>query len=83
MARALDFDRLRELVETVAIARFLEGLVSAETVPDESAQRRILSGLNQHLNDIGLQLRGTGEAHGYPVFQMSSTRAHGLEPRTR
>jgi hypothetical protein len=63
-------------------ALFLEGLVSAETLPEETAQRRVAAALNRHLNDVGLALRETGEADGYPVFHLTSTRAHGGRPKT-
>jgi len=63
-------------------ALFLEGLVSAETLPDEPAQRRVAATLNQHLNIVGLLMRQTGEADGYPVFHLTSTRAHGGRPKT-
>ncbi|MBQ1009402.1 hypothetical protein KBX53_00205 [Micromonospora sp. M51] len=35
-----------------------------------------MSLLNRHLHGAGLQLRETGEADGYPVFHLTSTRAH-------
>jgi hypothetical protein len=62
-------------------ALFLEGLVSAETLPDEAAQRDVVSVLNPHLNNVGLRLLQTGEADGYPVFHLTSTRAHGGRPK--
>ena len=63
-------------------ALFLEGLVSAETLPDEPAQRRMVAVINPHLNGVGLLLSETGEADGYPVFRLRSTRAHGGRPKT-
>jgi len=63
-------------------ALFLEGLVSADILPDESAQRRVAAVLNQHLNAAGLVLRENGEADGYPVFRLMSTGAHAGRPKT-
>ncbi len=60
---------------------FLEGLVSAETLPDEAAQRRVVAVLNRHLSGVGLHLRETELAEGYPVFVLMATRAHGGRPK--
>ncbi|MEU8048090.1 hypothetical protein AB0B71_28585 [Micromonospora echinofusca] len=61
---------------------FLEGLVSAETLPDEPAQRRVVAAINPHLKGVGLLLSETEEVDGYPVFRLCSTRAHGGRPKT-
>ncbi|MFG2041979.1 hypothetical protein [Dactylosporangium sp. NPDC048998] len=63
-------------------ARFLEGLVSGQTLVDEDAQRRVAAVCNEHLHRVGLELRETGEADGYPVFHLTSTRAHTGRPKT-
>ncbi|MCL7456423.1 hypothetical protein ABT235_20685 [Micromonospora echinofusca] len=64
------------------VALFLEGLVSGETLPDEPAQRRVAAHINTNLEAVGLLLRETGEADGYPVFQLTATRAHIGRPKT-
>jgi AbiJ N-terminal domain 3 len=51
-------------------ARFLEGLVSADVVPDEPAQRDTASIINPHLRAAGAELRETGTDGGYPVFSV-------------
>ncbi len=50
-------------------ARFLEGLVSADVIPDEPAQRRVVSIVNPHLRSVGAELRETGADGGYPGVQ--------------
>jgi hypothetical protein len=55
--------------------RFLEGLASADVVPDEEAQRRIVATVNPHLRAAGAELWETGQDGGYPVFTVVSTRA--------
>jgi very-short-patch-repair endonuclease len=55
--------------------RFLEGLVSADTVLDEAAQRHIVDTVNPHLRAAGAELRETGVDGGYPVFGVVSLRA--------
>ncbi|MFD4588932.1 hypothetical protein [Streptomyces sp. NPDC058434] len=60
-------------------ARFLEGLVSADVVPGEPAQRRIVDIINPHLHAAGAELRESGSDGGYPVFTVVST----LSARTR
>jgi len=55
--------------------RFLEGLVSADTVLDEPAQRHIVDTVNPHLHAVGAELRETGVDGGYPVFRVISLRA--------
>jgi hypothetical protein len=61
--------------------RFLEGLASADLVPDEQAQRRIVATINPHLRAAGAELRETGEDGGYPVFRVVSTRAARGQPK--
>jgi hypothetical protein len=51
-------------------ARFLEGLVSADVVPDEPTQRRIIGIINPRLRAAGAELRETGSDGGYPVFSV-------------
>jgi hypothetical protein len=63
-------------------ARFLEGLVSADVIPDEPAQRRIVDTVNPHLQAVGAELRETGADGGYPVFSVVSTQsARNLRPK--
>jgi very-short-patch-repair endonuclease len=57
------------------MARFLEGLVAAEVMPDEAAQRRIVGIINPHLRKIGAELQETGTDGGYPLFSFVSLRA--------
>ena len=61
--------------------RFLEGLASADVVPDEDMQRRIVAAVNPHLRTAGCELRETGEDGGYPVFTVVSTRAARGRPK--
>jgi very-short-patch-repair endonuclease len=56
-------------------ARFLEDLVSAETVPDEPTQRRIVEAANPHLRRVGFELLETDTEEGYPVFSLVATGA--------
>lgn len=51
-------------------ARFLEGLVSAEVIPDEPAQRETVGIINGRLRAAGAELRETGSDGGYPVFSV-------------
>jgi very-short-patch-repair endonuclease len=51
-------------------ARFLEGLVSADVIPDEPAQRGLVGIINPHLRTAGAELRETGTDGGYPVFSV-------------
>jgi len=63
-------------------ARFLEGLVSAEYLPDEPAQRHIVNTVNPHLRHVGAELRETGVDEGYPVFSLvSSLAARNRQPK--
>ena len=50
--------------------RFLEGLVSADLIPDEPAQRAIADVVNPRLREAGAELRETGTDGGYPVFSV-------------
>ena len=54
--------------------RFLEGLASADVIPDEPSQRRVAAAVNRHLRPAGAELRETGTDGGYPVFSVVSTR---------
>lgn len=55
--------------------RFLEGLASADVIPDEPAQRRVVDAVNPHLRSVGAELRETGADGGYPVFSVVSTQS--------
>jgi very-short-patch-repair endonuclease len=59
------------------VARFLEGLVSAEVLLDEHLQRETVSTINSHLRAAGVELRQTGSEGGYPLFTVVPTRLHG------
>ena len=54
--------------------KFLEGLASAELIPDEPAQQHIVGALNPRLRTAGAELQETGTDGGYPVFSLVSTR---------
>ena len=70
------FEQLGAFEATDArFARFLEGLVSADTVLGEPAQRHIVDTVNPHLRSVGVELRETGADGGYPVFNVVSTQA--------
>ncbi|MFH9786046.1 hypothetical protein ACH4NU_37985 [Streptomyces sp. NPDC017259] len=56
-------------------ARFLEALVSPSTLPDESAQRRVVELANRHLAALGAELRQEGEEDGYPLFALIQSRS--------
>lgn len=58
-------------------ALFLEGLASADVLPDEPAQRRFVERVNILLRGCGVELRETGAVGGYPVFAVVSTRVGG------
>ena len=63
-------------------AQFLEGLVSADVIPDEPAQRGIVEVINARLQEIGAELRETGTEGGYPVFSVVPTGpARGRRPK--
>lgn len=55
-------------------ARFLEQAVSADILLDEAAQRHLVTTINQHIRNAGIELRETGSDGGYPRFSMVSTR---------
>ena len=70
------FEQLGAFEATDArFTRFVEGLVSADTVPDEAAQRHIVDAVNPHLRAVGVELHETGADGGYPVFSVISLRA--------
>jgi AbiJ N-terminal domain 3 len=77
------FEQLGAFEATDArFTRFLEGLVSADTVLDESAQRHIVDTVNPHLRRVGAELREIRVDGGYPVFSVVSTRAaHNSGPK--
>ncbi len=50
--------------------RFLEGLVSADLIPDEPAQRTVADVISPRLREAGAELRETGSDGGYPVFSV-------------
>ena len=50
--------------------RFLEGLVSADLIPDEPAQRAVADVISPRLREAGAELRETGSDGGYPVFSV-------------
>jgi very-short-patch-repair endonuclease len=56
-------------------AKFLEGLVSADVIPDEPAQRHIVNAVNPHLRPVGAELRESGVDGGYPAFSVVSTQS--------
>nr|CEL13507.1 hypothetical protein [Kibdelosporangium sp. MJ126-NF4]CTQ99192.1 hypothetical protein [Kibdelosporangium sp. MJ126-NF4] len=62
-------------------AVFLEGLVSADVVPDVGGQRVVADVINTALHQAGLELREVGEEGGYPVFGVISTRAPRGRPK--
>ncbi|MEU5900207.1 hypothetical protein [Streptomyces venezuelae] len=62
--------------------RFLEGLASPATLPDEPAQRRFVAMANEHLRPIGAQLEEVGEEEGYPLFELvAAGQAGARRPR--
>lgn len=63
-------------------ARFLEGLVSADVIPDEPTQRDIASIINPHLRATAAELRETGTDGGYPVFSVvPASSARSRQPK--
>ncbi|MEV6868810.1 hypothetical protein AB0M44_48565 [Streptosporangium subroseum] len=54
---------------------FLEGMTSAEVLPDEPVQRRVVDIINPHLHVVGAELRETGSDGGYPVFSIVSPQS--------
>jgi very-short-patch-repair endonuclease len=70
------FDRLGAFdAYDTRFARFLEGLVSADVVPDEPSQQHIVNIVNRHLRSVGTELHETEPDGGYPVFIIVSTQA--------
>lgn len=53
--------------------RFLEALVSADLVPDESVQRHLVATIDPPLRTVELELRESDTADGYPVFALVPT----------
>lgn len=53
-------------------ALFLEGLASADVIPDEAAQRHFVACVNESLRNCGVELRETDSEGGYPVFSIVS-----------
>jgi very-short-patch-repair endonuclease len=62
-------------------ALLLEGLASADTLPDEAKQRSVVEAFNPLLKSDGLELRETGRADGYPVFQVVAIRSRSRRPK--
>ena len=62
-------------------ALLLEGLASADTIPDEAKQRSVVEDLNPLLKADGLELRETGAVDGYPVFQVVAIRSRSRRPK--
>ncbi|ASU81100.1 DUF559 domain-containing protein [Actinopolyspora erythraea] len=63
-------------------ARFLETLVSAELIPDEALQRRLVTVIDPHLRTAGMELCETGIADGYPAFALvPAGLAHNRRPK--
>ena len=54
---------------------FLEGLVSADVRPDETAQRLFVAKVNAALVQSGTELREIGIDQGYPSFRLVTTRS--------
>jgi hypothetical protein len=77
------FERLGAFTEPhPRFARFLEGLVSADLVPDEPSQRRLVAVIDPHLRAAGVELREIGTADGYPVFGLVPVGlAHNRRPK--
>ncbi|MFI9644553.1 hypothetical protein ACIG87_31670 [Micromonospora sp. NPDC051925] len=59
----------------------VQGITSSGTVPDEDAQRRLVAQMNPPLTAAGLELRETGTADGYPVFEVVATRSRKGRPK--
>lgn len=62
-------------------ALFLEGLASADVVPDVETQRQFVAAINPHLDRVGAELRETGDDGGYPMFSLVSTRSSRGRPK--
>ncbi|MFD9302109.1 hypothetical protein ACFWCB_05300 [Streptomyces sp. NPDC060048] len=59
---------------------FVEGLASAEALPDEQAQRRFVELANRHLQFVGAKLSQDGEADGYPHYPARRARPRHRTP---
>ncbi|MFI6938478.1 hypothetical protein ACIBI4_04320 [Streptomyces sp. NPDC050418] len=59
------------------VARFLEGLVSADVLLDDRFQESTATTINRHLRAAGAELRKVGDEEGYPRYAIVSTRSHG------
>ncbi|MFE1612653.1 hypothetical protein ACH4KC_12070 [Streptomyces griseoaurantiacus] len=57
--------------------RFLEGLVSADVLLDETLQMETVRTVNGPLRTAGIELRLTGNDGGYPLFTLVSTLLYG------
>jgi hypothetical protein len=51
-------------------ALFLEGLASPDVRPNEEEQRRFVTLVNGPLKNASLEMRETGQAGGYPTFEV-------------
>lgn len=58
-------------------ARFLEGLVSADVLLEETLQEKTVQTINGQLRAAGVEMRVTGHDGGYPVFTVVSMGLHG------
>ncbi|WP_339910367.1 hypothetical protein [Symmachiella dynata] len=54
-------------------ARFLEGLVDPDVMPDEESQRRFVKIVNSVFVKCGLEFREVTDRDGYPVFALVAT----------
>lgn len=55
--------------------RLIEGLASSDVRPDEAAQRRFVTTVNDAVRASGLELQETDTADGYPIFTIVQTSA--------
>ena len=70
------FDRLGAFDSTDRrFALFIEGLASADVIPDETAQRKFVAKVNTQLSKCGVELTESDIESGYPVFSLFSTRS--------
>ncbi|MFN3149851.1 hypothetical protein [Bremerella sp.] len=76
------FDRLGALSCTsTRFARFLEGLVGPDVMPDEPSQRQFVERMNPILAKCGLEFREVDERDGYPVFLLAETGSSTARPK--
>ena len=76
------FDKLGALdAPNQRFVRFLEGIASADVLLDESTQRKYVGLVNGPLRTRGVELRETGMAGGYPIFQVLSTSLKSGRPK--